>query len=347
MAFPTSPVDGQLYTTSLGTEYRYTLADTAWKIVGGSGGGSGHVLGTVDTIAMFTPDTTSVGDSIITQSGSSVTVAGDINFGSDVCLMSTKGAWGSNIFIGGGGQSDTTGARNTAVGKNTLRDITIGSDNVCIGDQAGLAITTGARNTFIGGQAGVSGFTGLANCISIGYGSVIVDQSNTTVIGNGDTTKAVIYGDLGIDNTSPLGIIHPISSTQMAGNVGPTDATVGTFTRDTTSPAYTREDHGWLTDDGKLRIVGTDSTITKFIGCGFVYTETDEPTVESAYAGFKFNHNTVSLDPNSNGIFATSSVDGSFCIIADILSHYLELENKLGSTKKMGYWVKYWEKPHA
>jgi hypothetical protein len=32
MAFPISPVDGQLYTNSLGTVYRYSSASTAWKI---------------------------------------------------------------------------------------------------------------------------------------------------------------------------------------------------------------------------------------------------------------------------------------------------------------------------
>lgn len=68
MAFPTSPIDGQSYTNALGTQYRYVLADTAWKIVSGSGGGSGMVgPGTVGTLAMFNPDTTSVGNSNLTQ----------------------------------------------------------------------------------------------------------------------------------------------------------------------------------------------------------------------------------------------------------------------------------------
>jgi hypothetical protein len=65
MAFPISPVDGQLYTNALGTQYQYVAADTAWKIVGNSGGGgSGKVSGTLNYFAKFT-DSTTVGDSIL------------------------------------------------------------------------------------------------------------------------------------------------------------------------------------------------------------------------------------------------------------------------------------------
>ena len=32
MSFPSSPVNGQLYTNALGTEYIYVSADGAWKI---------------------------------------------------------------------------------------------------------------------------------------------------------------------------------------------------------------------------------------------------------------------------------------------------------------------------
>ena len=67
MAFPSSPTNGQLYTNALGTQYRYYLADTAWKIVGGPTTNGSVGPGTVGTLAMFTPDTTSVGDSFLVQ----------------------------------------------------------------------------------------------------------------------------------------------------------------------------------------------------------------------------------------------------------------------------------------
>ena len=34
MAFPSSPIDGQLYSQALGTEYRYDSTRTAWIING-------------------------------------------------------------------------------------------------------------------------------------------------------------------------------------------------------------------------------------------------------------------------------------------------------------------------
>jgi hypothetical protein len=47
MSFPTSPVNDQTYVTSLGTSYKYVSADTAWKIIGSSGGGgTGTLTGT-------------------------------------------------------------------------------------------------------------------------------------------------------------------------------------------------------------------------------------------------------------------------------------------------------------
>lgn len=74
MSFPTSPSDGQLYTTALGTQYSYVAADTAWKITGGPGGG-GTIKGsgTANVVAKWT-DSSTIGDSIISADSTGVLV---------------------------------------------------------------------------------------------------------------------------------------------------------------------------------------------------------------------------------------------------------------------------------
>lgn len=64
MAFPTSPVDGQLYTNALGTQYKFYLADTAWKIVNGGGGGTIGGTGTAGYLTKFV-DSTTIGNSTL------------------------------------------------------------------------------------------------------------------------------------------------------------------------------------------------------------------------------------------------------------------------------------------
>lgn len=57
MAFPTNPVDNELYSNALGTQYKYVLADTAWKIV--SQAGNGVVgTGTADYLPAWTDAST-------------------------------------------------------------------------------------------------------------------------------------------------------------------------------------------------------------------------------------------------------------------------------------------------
>lgn len=70
MSFPTSPINDQTYVTALGTSYKYVAADTAWKIVGSNGGGTGTgtVLGsgTSPYIPVWT-DSSNLGDSVLHQ----------------------------------------------------------------------------------------------------------------------------------------------------------------------------------------------------------------------------------------------------------------------------------------
>lgn len=443
MAFPSSPVDGQLYTTPLGTQYKYVLIDTAWKIVGCSGG-SGDITGsgTASYLAKFS-DTTTIADSPFYVAGTQPMLM------STYCNPTVSD--GSNVYIGGGGNDSTQsggdpskGSHNTALGKNSMLSITdgwasvaVGKDalkscttgqlnvavgyqalednvsgqqNVAVGTQA-LNVNTGTANTAVGHSALVANTSGGENvavgvnsgggmqtgidnvmvgtqaglyydydlaltdatyCTYLGYntksgangsvnetvlGSNSADGatkglgSHSTIIGNTDTTKTAIYGKLGVENTAPLGIFHPIQdgsavTTCIAGNVGPTVAVAGTFVRDATQwPTMTREDTGTLTDDGELRIIGYETDVnTNFGGTGFLWglgTGTD-PVHR---ANFSFG-DTLTLYNVSGGV-TDSDTDSSLCLLLDSntasMTNTLRIKNRIGNTTRIGYWVKYWQ----
>lgn len=174
MAFPSSPVDGQLYTTSLGTQYRYYLTDTAWKIVGSPG--TGDITGTAGYLAKFV-DGTTIGNSPFMVSGTVPT------------LLSTKQGLvdGSNIFLGGGGEN-VNGATasesswNTSLGIKALEAVTLGSSNVAVGNDAGMVIQDANSNTLIGHKAG----------------KAIISASGNTAVG----ANAMEYNVSGANNTA-------------------------------------------------------------------------------------------------------------------------------------------------
>ena len=111
----------------------------------------------------------------------------------------------------------TSGQNNTSIGHSALRNITVGSNNVAVGQLAGWNLTYSSNNnnnTLIGWQAGYqdtsnAAITTISKSTIIGsdtrptYGStneIIIGAcayglgSNTTVIGNSNTTKTRIYG---------------------------------------------------------------------------------------------------------------------------------------------------------
>lgn len=111
-------------------------------------------------------------------------------------------------------QSITSGQSNTALGTGALTSLTTGIDNVAVGVQAGIGCTTGNRNVFIGKATDTTGHpasfnntiigheagwlnatTTQYNCIAIGSFAVS-DGSDTTVIGNTQTTQTKLHGNL-------------------------------------------------------------------------------------------------------------------------------------------------------
>lgn len=134
---------------------------------------------------------------------------------------------------------NTSGSLNTAFGDGALRDNTTGSGNTAIGSVAGLFLPGGGTNTicsssvFLGG-----GSTALANNqtnqIVIGA-SAIGLGSNTTVLGNTNTSFGRWWGNLLIGNSTNSG-----QALQVTGNMKLTGTlTNGTFTYTLPSAAGT------------------------------------------------------------------------------------------------------------
>ena len=160
-----------------------------------------------------------VTDSLIQQSGSTVTVGGNVSAnifeigGNPFDFGSVAYA---NAFLGFAGNSTTSpsGGENTAAGYEALYDLTDGYSNTAVGygalgyttsGQANTAIgggalqlnTAGSFNTAVGWSAGASN-ANLSNATAVGYLST-VSESNALVLG-GTGTSAV---SVGIGTQSP------------------------------------------------------------------------------------------------------------------------------------------------
>ena len=85
--------------------------------------------------------------------------------------------------------SATTGANNTAIGKDAGESITTSSYNICVGWEAGdTTVTTGDGNVVIGYNNQLGG-AGQENSIMIGSGNSVGKGSSTAFItGNGGST---------------------------------------------------------------------------------------------------------------------------------------------------------------
>ena len=140
--------------------------------------------------------------------------------GKDALQGNTTGS--NNIGIGVvAGANTTTGDYNIAIGKQALQQNTTGSTNIAVGAGAIDFITTGNNNTVLGGFAGRYAGTGtstntttLNNSMLLGYDTrpklnsdsneivigngTVGNGSNTTTIGNANTTDTYIYGNLNV-----------------------------------------------------------------------------------------------------------------------------------------------------
>lgn len=183
-----------------------------------------------------------VADSIIQQSGSTISVGGALTTtglisGSEFEIGGSLFAFGSaaneNAFLGFAGNSATTGTGNTAAGSSALVSDTTGVDNTAAGEEAldknttgqyntaagvvALVLnTTGSENTAVGVDAGYQNTTGNYNtAIGFGAGPLSGSLSNTTAIGAWSATyksNTMILGGTGeYAVTVGIGLVNPVS----------------------------------------------------------------------------------------------------------------------------------------
>lgn len=166
------------------------------------------------TVPVFTTTggASKVDSSIMSQSGSTISVAGSVSASTSYQIGGAPFAFGSvantNAFLGFAGNSTTTGMGNTGVGTSALSAISSGENNTAQGTLAlaanttangssafgwsALAVNTGAQNQAFGTAALLSNTTGTANS-AFGLGAL---HANTTANNN----SAFGYGTL-YDNT--------------------------------------------------------------------------------------------------------------------------------------------------
>lgn len=225
--------------------------------------------------------------------GASASLTGTFNtfFGVSAGNKNTTGA--NNTFIGvNAGRDTTTGNNNTFYGVNSGILNTTGLENTCIGLQAGYSNTTGnvnmylgmntgifsngSYNTLIGGYAGVytnvgANLTSTDNSVFIGANTrpnansetnqIVIGYegrglgSNTTVIGNTNTTQTHLHGSLTVGTTTSGGRATFRGS-------GTTSATVGLLVQNSTPTAnFTiRDDGGFAFRGGTVGVAQTGYT---------------------------------------------------------------------------------------
>lgn len=139
-----------------------------------------------------------------------------IGYGAGRNLM--RGSY-NNLFGSNAGSNLTTGEGNTVLGTLSFDKATTASYNVIIGNSAARFLNNGSdlltrptNSIYIG--TSVRGYAANeTNAIVIGYGSLGLG-SNTVVIGNSSTTTNALFGNIGLNTTSPSAAIHVVKTTE-------------------------------------------------------------------------------------------------------------------------------------
>lgn len=173
-----------------------------------------------------------------------------------------------NVAFGiGAMNSILQGDGNVSVGYNANTGLSFGDFNIAIGHKAGASsdssatnLTTGDRNILIGANAGVTG-AGTFNAIVIGThhdvdsGNGIVALSHQTIIGNDQTTDAVVKGLRQEVRTSP--------ATDTLSDVRGTDANKITVLDSTGAITITLPDHATNSEGNNVELGKTYTFVVK------------------------------------------------------------------------------------
>jgi len=159
------------------------------------------------TIPVFTTTggASKVDSSIMSQSGSTITVAGSVSAKTSYEIGGSAFAFGSlantNAFLGFAGNSTTTGTGNIGVGTSALSSNTTGKSNTAMGASALNASTTANDSSAYGWFALAANTTGAQNH-AFGAGALF---SNTTGGSNSAFGLATLYSNTIGNNNAGFG----------------------------------------------------------------------------------------------------------------------------------------------
>jgi len=179
--------------------------DTTERALGNNIDGSNNVGVGYFALSQNVSGTNNVG---IGHSALSLNTANDnIGIGRGACGSNSTGV--SNIAIGHFCMLGSTGSNhddNTAIGYQSLLQISTGFQNTCIGSGTGSLITTGKFNTILGYVSGNRLLGNLNDCILLGNSGSTVTQDGEIHFGNTLQTKTFIHSSFITDNrTSSTG----------------------------------------------------------------------------------------------------------------------------------------------
>jgi hypothetical protein len=170
----------------------------------------------------------------------------------------------------------TTGGNNTAVGWNSLAGTTVGGTNTAVGYQAGRYIsgsTTnngGATNSIYIGYDTRPLSNNQPNQIVIGYTAIGLG-SNSTVIGNSSTTKALIWGNTTISGS--------LTASSITGSIGVN------FTQSSPSTTWTIN-HNLNNQHPLVQVYGADHNMVIPTNISGSSTNQIIVTFSTAFAGY-------------------------------------------------------------
>jgi Chaperone of endosialidase len=174
------------------------------------------------TIPVFTTSggAAKVDSSIVSQSGTTISVAGSISAKTGFDIGSNPFAFGSistqDVFLGFAGNSTTTGTGNTAVGSSAFAADTTGGNGTAVGASALSANTTGQGNSAFGFSALNANTTGMQN---EAFGSATL-LSNTSGSANAAFGLAALHANTTGINNSAFGYGTLYNSTTANQNEG-------------------------------------------------------------------------------------------------------------------------------
>jgi len=173
-----------------------TITNGAGSItIAASAGGSGDVVGPASAVANSIALFNSTTGKLIKDSSASDGLIYGLTLGRGASALSTNTAFGSGAL----NNASTTGQYNTAIGRNTMQNLTSGDESTAIGNSVLNLATTGAGNVGIGNASLAATTTGSSN-VAVGQGGL---QRNTTASKNVAVGfQALTYNSTGTINTA-------------------------------------------------------------------------------------------------------------------------------------------------